>query len=174
MAYRHSAQILFQSSNRIGLTHQAKFSEKANNIPAIKAVEDEIQPKSTRPQGSVIPAAMASGAPEQLAIRPVRIYRPSPTTMQSAKATSHKWIVDWDTLQGGGRWENPLMGWASSADYMQGTQLSFNSSEDAVAFCEKQGWPYFVQPPKSIKFRPKSYSDNYLYSPGKLRIHKTK
>ncbi|CAH7668738.1 ETC complex I subunit conserved region-domain-containing protein, partial [Phakopsora pachyrhizi] len=110
----------------------------------------------------------------ELNVRPVRIYRPSPTTMQSAKTTSHQWVVDWDALQGGGRWENPLMGWASSADYMQGTRLSFDSSNDAVAFCEKQGWPYYVQAPKSIKFKPKSYSDNYLYSPGKLRIHKTK
>ena len=52
---------------------------------------------------------------EQLAIRPVRIYRPSPTTMQSAKANNHTWLLDWDTLQGAGRWENPLMGWASTS-----------------------------------------------------------
>lgn len=26
------------------------------------------------------------------------------------------------------------MGWASSADYMQGTQLAFRSKEDAIAF----------------------------------------
>ena len=31
------------------------------------------------------------------------------------------------------------MGWASSADYMQGTSLKFKSKEDAVHFCEKQG-----------------------------------
>ena len=38
------------------------------------------------------------------------------------------------------------MGWASSADYMQGTRMSFNSKEDAVRFAEKQGWDYYVQP----------------------------
>ena len=41
--------------------------------------------------------------------------------------TSHNWIIDWDTLPGGNRWENATMGWASSADYMQGTSLKFNT-----------------------------------------------
>ncbi|EFP84180.1 hypothetical protein PGTUg99_024624 [Puccinia graminis f. sp. tritici] len=142
--------------------------------PATTERPSGIQPASSSDDPQLIPAGLTSGAPEQLAIRPVRIYRPSPTTMQSAKANNHTWVLDWETLQGAGRWENPLMGWASTADYMQGTNLKFDSSEAAVAFCEKQGWPYFVQAPKAIKFKVKSYSDNYLYSDSKLRIHKTK
>ena len=51
---------------------------------------------------------------DELNVRPVRIFQPAPTTMQSAKSTSHEWRLDWDVLQGAGRWENPLMGWASS------------------------------------------------------------
>lgn len=54
--------------------------------------------------------------------------------MQSAKGKTKRWILDWDVLSGSGRWENPLMGWASSADYMQGTNMAFRSKEDAVAF----------------------------------------
>ena len=34
--------------------------------------------------------------------------------MQSGGAKGEKWRIDFDTLPGGGRWENPLMGWASS------------------------------------------------------------
>jgi NADH dehydrogenase (ubiquinone) Fe-S protein 4 len=34
--------------------------------------------------------------------------------MQSGSAKTDRWRVDWDILPGGGRWENPLMGWASS------------------------------------------------------------
>lgn len=77
--------------------------------------------------------------------------------MQSGGAKGEKWRIDFDILQGGGRWENPLMGWASSyvflhglyslqpvnfvvrADYMQGTRVSFRSKEDAIHFAEKQG-----------------------------------
>jgi NADH dehydrogenase (ubiquinone) Fe-S protein 4 len=54
--------------------------------------------------------------------------------MQSAKGKTRRWILDWDVLQGAGRWENKLIGWASSADYMQGTALAFPTREAAVAF----------------------------------------
>jgi len=66
--------------------------------------------------------------------RQVRIYQPTKSTMQSAKGKTKRWYLDWDVLQGAGRWENPLMGWASSADYMQGTQMIFKTKEAAVAF----------------------------------------
>lgn len=69
----------------------------------------------------------------------MRIYRPAPPSTQSAKCSSHSWVIDWDILQGAGRWENPLMGWASTADYMQATNLKFGTREQAVAFCERQG-----------------------------------
>lgn len=92
-----------------------------------------------RPEGSVVQAGVVSGAPDELHRRPVRIYRPAVPSTSSAKYTSHHWRLDWDILQGGGRWENPLMGWASSADYVQGTHVKFNTKEDAIHFCEKQG-----------------------------------
>lgn len=45
-----------------------------------------------------------------------------------------------------------------SADYMQGTHVKFDTKEQAMHFCEKQGWEYFVQEPAKSKFVPKSYS----------------
>jgi len=45
--------------------------------------------------------------------RAVRIYQPTRNTMQSGAGTA-RWKIDFDILQGGGRWENPLMGYASS------------------------------------------------------------
>lgn len=56
------------------------------------------------------------------------------------------------------------MGWASSADYMQGTHVKFNSKEDAIRFADKQGWSWFVQEPHHVKFTPKSYSNNFRES----------
>jgi NADH dehydrogenase (ubiquinone) Fe-S protein 4 len=71
--------------------------------------------------------------------RAVRIYQPTRNTMQSGSGKTERWRIDFDVLPGGSRWENPLMGYASSADYMQGTRMSFRSSEDAARFAEKQG-----------------------------------
>lgn len=79
--------------------------------------------------------------------------------MQSAKGKTKVWRIDWDVLQGSGRWENPLMGWASSADYMQGTTLAFRTREDACRFAERQGWDYYVQEPKAARIPPKSYGE---------------
>lgn len=63
--------------------------------------------------------------------------------MQSAKGKTKRWILDWDVLQGSGRWENPLIGWASSADYMQGINLAFRTREAAVAFVSGFGFGSF-------------------------------
>lgn len=79
--------------------------------------------------------------------------------MQSAKGKTKVWRIDWDVLQGAGRWENPLMGWASSADYMQGTTLAFRTREDACRFAERQGWEYYVQEPKQARIPPKNYGE---------------
>ncbi|KAJ7288267.1 Ndufs4, NADH dehydrogenase Fe-S protein 4 [Mycena rebaudengoi] len=122
----------------------------------------------------MIQADIMSGAPSQLRHRAVRVYQPTRNTMQSGGAKGERWRIDWDILQGGGRWENPLMGYASSADYMQGTRLTFKSQEDAIHFAKKQGWDYYVQAPTVKRVPPKNYSENYLYRPNKLRIAKTK
>ncbi|KAG5353198.1 hypothetical protein E4T56_gene8198 [Termitomyces sp. T112] len=127
-----------------------------------------------QPARDVLVADVISGAPSELRHRAVRIYQPTRNTMQSGGAKSERWRVDWDILQGGGRWENPLMGYASSADYMQGTRMSFRSKEDAIHFAEKQGWDYYIQPPTVKRIPPKNYAENYVYRPGKLRIMKTK
>ena len=82
--------------------------------------------------------------------------------------------MDWDVLPKGHRWENPLMGWQSSADFVQGTRIFFESKDDAIAFAEKQGYEYFVQEPQSRKFTPKAYANNFLYSAKKLKTIRTK
>ena len=53
-------------------------------------------------------------SPGELRHRAVRIYQPTRNTMQSGSGKSERRRLDWDILQGAGRWENPLMGWASS------------------------------------------------------------
>lgn len=64
------------------------------------------------------------------------------------------------------------MGWQSSADYLQGTQLFFKTKDDAIHFAEKQGYEYFVQEPNERQIKPKAYADSFVYSPKKLKqIH---
>lgn len=141
----------------------------------------------------ILPAAVISGAPMELQARTVRyvlslfvpppnpqltqnrsIYKPTKPATQSGDWIGTRWRMDWDVLGKGHRWENPLMGWQSSADMMQGTHIHFKTKEDAIAFAEKQGYEYFVQEPNERHFTPKAYANNFTYSPKKLKIIRTK
>lgn len=125
-------------------------------------------------EGEALPAAVLSGAPMELQARTVRIYKPTKPATQSGTWTGSRWRMDWDVLGKGNRWENPLIGWQSSGDFMQGTHIHFKTKEDAIAFAEKQGYEYFVQEPNERKFAPKAYANNFLYSPKKLKHIRTK
>ena len=76
-----------------------------------------------------------------------RIYRPAKTAMQSGNAKTKEWVLDYEPEQP--RQVEPLMGWTSSADMKQEVRLQFDTKEEAVAYCERQGIPYqvFDSPP---------------------------
>ena len=140
--------------------------------------------------GDSVAAAVLSGAPVDLQARTVRcdisnltcmfpadchsIYRPTKTATQSGNWNASHWLMDWDVLPKGHRWENPLMGWASSADFMNGHRIQFKSKEAAIEFANKQGYEYFVQEPNQRKFVPKAYANNFIHVPGKMKHVRTK
>lgn len=114
-----------------------KSSTEATSTPE-KQLEEKTKLRSgevaIQPVRDVMVADVISGAPgtfytlwytgtqalgtqcisAELRHRPVRIYQPTRNTMQSGSGKSERWRIDWDILEGGGRWENPLMGYASS------------------------------------------------------------
>ena len=104
--------------------------------------------------------------------RTALIYRPSRNVMQSGRAQTHKWLIQFNSNVP--RWENPMMGWSSSRDTVQGITLKFESKEDAIKYAQEQGWAYEVKEDKQTPIRPKNYADNFLYSAKKLKIIKTK
>ncbi|KAF9739561.1 NADH:ubiquinone oxidoreductase 21kD subunit [Paraphaeosphaeria minitans] len=140
----------------------------SNFSPVPKRVMDGSEP------GDVVAAAVLSGAPIDLQARTVRIYRPAKTATQSGDWHSHHWLMDWDVLPKGHRWENPLIGWQSSADFMNGHRIQFKSKDDAINFANKQGYEYFVQEPNERKFVPKAYANNFTHTPNKLKIIRSK
>lgn len=53
-----------------------------------------------------------TGVPqEHIITRHVRIWKPAKHAMQSGTNNTHKWKMEFEARE---RWENPLMGWASS------------------------------------------------------------
>jgi hypothetical protein len=90
-----------------------------------------------------------------------RIYKPARTAMQSGQAKAKEWALDYEPEQA--PTVEPLMGWTSSGDMRQQVHLSFDTKEEAIAYCERNGVAYQVfdsKPPA----RPRiSYSDNFAY-----------
>jgi len=91
----------------------------------------------------------------------VRIYRPSKTAMQSGRADTRKWVLEFEP--GAARRIEPLMGWTSSADTRRQVRMAFASKEEAVAYAEKHGFAYALEEPAERSVRPKSYADNFRY-----------
>ncbi|XP_078594712.1 NADH dehydrogenase [ubiquinone] iron-sulfur protein 4, mitochondrial-like [Branchiostoma floridae x Branchiostoma japonicum] len=107
--------------------------------------------------------APLSGVPEeQLSTRKARIYVPARNAMQSGSAGTRQWKIEFDTRE---RWENPLMGWGSSADPLSNlaVTLSFDSKEDAMAYCDRNGWAWEVEEKREPRMRAKSYGANFSW-----------
>nr|XP_021518856.1 NADH dehydrogenase [ubiquinone] iron-sulfur protein 4, mitochondrial-like [Meriones unguiculatus] len=103
-----------------------------------------------------------TGVPEEhIKTRKVRIFVPARNNMQSGVNNTKKWKMEFDTRE---RWENPLMGWASTADPLSNMVLTFNTKEDAIAFAEKNGWSYDVEEKKVPKPKSKSYGANFSWN----------
>jgi len=88
-----------------------------------------------------------------------RIYKPSRTAMQSGNAKTKDWVLDFEPEQP--RLVEPLMGWTSSADMKQQVRLSFDTKEEAIAYCERSGIAYQVFDSHAPKRQRIAYSDNF-------------
>ena len=91
----------------------------------------------------------------------VRIYQPAKTAMQSGRAGTKKWVLEFEPEAR--REMDPLMGWTSSRDTGSQVRIGFDTKEEAIAYAEKEGYAYSVQTPHERIVRPKSYSDNFRY-----------
>ena len=93
-----------------------------------------------------------------------RIYKPARTAMQSGTAKTKEWVLDYEPEQP--RLIEPLMGWTSSGDMKQQLRLRFQTKEEAVAYCEREGISYEVFDSKPSGRRPRiAYADNF--APGR-------
>ena len=88
-----------------------------------------------------------------------RIYQPAKNAMQSGKARTKLWLLEFEPEMA--RQIDPLMGWTSSGDMLQQVQLEFDTSEEAVAYAENHGIPYQVFEAHRPAAKAKSYSDNF-------------
>jgi len=88
-----------------------------------------------------------------------RIYKPAKTAMQSGRANTRDWVLDFEPAEP--RVVEPLMGWTSSGDMRSQVRLRFATKEEAVAYAERRGIAYQVQDGKPAARHGLSYADNF-------------
>ncbi len=91
-----------------------------------------------------------------------RIYRPAKTAMQSGKAKTKEWVLEFEPQSA--RLPDPLMGWQQSSDMEGQIRLSFETLEEAVAYAKGAGIPFQVLEPKPVKRVIKAFADNFAFN----------
>jgi DNA-binding LacI/PurR family transcriptional regulator len=90
-----------------------------------------------------------------------RIYRPAKTAMQSGKAKTKDWVLEFEPSSA--RRSDPLMGWTQSSDMNGQVVLAFDDKDEAVRYAQAHGIPFQLVDPKPAKRIIKAYSDNFAF-----------
>ena len=99
----------------------------------------------------------------------VRIYQPRKNAMQSGRAKTRQWLVEFEP--DAQVRNDSLMGWIAQGDTRNQVKMRFPSKDLAIAFCEKKRLDYEVSEPKTRTKKPKSYSDNFSHDRDKNWTH---
>jgi hypothetical protein len=90
-----------------------------------------------------------------------RIYQPARNAMQSGKARTKAWLIEFEPASP--RRIDPLMGWTSSTDMLSQVQLEFDTKDEAIAYAQKHNIACDLFEPHKPVPRPKSYAENFRY-----------
>ena len=88
-----------------------------------------------------------------------RIFQRSTNAMQSGKARSGEWILQFES--GSARRPDPLTGWSGGADTQEQVRLTFPTLEAATAYAAREGIDVHIVPPAQPKLRLQAYADNF-------------
>ncbi|GAB4170945.1 MAG: ETC complex I subunit [Thalassobaculales bacterium] len=90
-----------------------------------------------------------------------RIYQPSKTAMQSGRANTRRWVLEYEPLTP--RAPEPLMGWVAAGDTLNQVRLTFATREEAIAHARRLGLSYSVSEPAAPAPKLRAYADNFRY-----------
>lgn len=102
---------------------------------------------------------------------PCRIFRPSRSAMQSGKANTRRWVLEFEPARP--KWIEPLMGWTASDDPFAQIHLTFPTKEAAIAYAECAGLDYRVAEPPLRRIRPKFYRPAVWINPRSANAKET-
>ena len=88
-----------------------------------------------------------------------RIYQRARNAMQSGKARSGEWILEFESARP--KRPDPLTGWAGGSETQEQVKLTFPTLEAAQAYAAKYGIDAHLVPPSQPKLKLQAYADNF-------------
>jgi hypothetical protein len=79
--------------------------------------------------------------------------------MSSGKGRMRTWMLEFEPAEA--KRADPLTGWAGSGDMPGQIQLKFPTMEAAIAYADKEGFAYHVEPAPQPKLKLQAYADNF-------------
>jgi hypothetical protein len=92
-------------------------------------------------------------------MKTARIYQRPKNAMQSGRANTDRWILEYDP--GERQVPDPLTGWAGSGDTRNQLRLGFPTLEAAQAYAEREGIAFHVIAAPERKLKLQAYADNF-------------
>uniref|UniRef100_A0A8D1D6G3 NADH dehydrogenase [ubiquinone] iron-sulfur protein 4, mitochondrial n=1 Tax=Sus scrofa TaxID=9823 RepID=A0A8D1D6G3_PIG len=97
----------------VGAVSVSKVPTRLLSTSTWKLAQDQTQDTQLIAVDEKLDITTLTGVPEEhIKTRKVRIFVPARNNMQSGVNNTKKWKMEFDTRE---RWENPLMGWSSTA-----------------------------------------------------------
>jgi ETC complex I subunit conserved region len=91
-----------------------------------------------------------------------RIYLPARNAMQSGRANTKEWVLDFEPASA--RVSDPLMGWTQTGDMNGQVRMLFETREEAVAYAQRHGIAFEVIPTPQHRKTVKAYADNFAFA----------
>lgn len=91
-----------------------------------------------------------------------RLYQPAKSAMQSGRAGSGRFVLEFEPRAAGSL--DPLMGWVSGGVDSGQIRLQFASAAEAAAYCRAHGIDFELAESPPVTRKPKSYAENFSAS----------
>lgn len=88
-----------------------------------------------------------------------RIIEEQRKTTQSGKARAGRWTLEFERSQA--QRPDPLTGWAGSGDTNTQVRLKFDTCEEAIAYCEREGLNFHLVKAPRHTLKLQAYADNF-------------
>ena len=80
-------------------------------------------------------------------------------TTQSGKANVGRWLLEFERDEP--LRPDPLTGWNGSGDTRPQVRMTFDSKDEAIAYCARNGLDYHLVPAPPVMLKLQAYADNF-------------